>query len=74
MRQVDLEKLIIQAHRLYSDTSIYEIYDLDRDTAFQRMEELYKKIDLKRFDEYFSIVEQVKVWEEEDLTQLAFND
>lgn len=74
MGQVDVEQLIIQAHSLYSDISIYEIYDLDRDTAIQRINELYNEVDLRRFDEYFSIVEQVRAWAEGGLTHPAFDD
>ncbi|MBB5349196.1 hypothetical protein JWG42_10450 [Desulfoprunum benzoelyticum] len=59
-----LEDLIFAAHDLYGDYSIYEVIDLDKPAAIERMVEMYGSPDLERIEKYFSILDRIRAWRE----------
>ena len=59
-----LEELIDAAHDLYGDYSIYEVMDLDRSAAIERMVEMYGPADLERIERYFAVLDRIRAWRE----------
>ena len=60
-----LEELIDAAHDLYDDYSIYEVMDLDRPAAIERMVEMYGgSVDLGKMGKYFAILDLIREWRE----------
>lgn len=52
------EKLINEAHDLFGDYSIFEVYDLDRPEAIKTMKELYcSGVDLEKVGLYLDVLE-----------------
>ena len=52
------EKLINEAHDLFGDYSIFEVYDLDRPEAIKTMKELYGSgVDLEKVGLYLDVLE-----------------
>jgi len=60
--QDQLEELIDAAHDLYGDYSIYEVMDLDRPAAIERMVEMYGPPDWEKIQRYFSILDRIRAW------------
>ena len=59
-----LEDLIWQAHALYGKTSIFEVMDVDRNAAIERMIEIYGPADLERIERYFAVLDRIRAWRE----------
>jgi hypothetical protein len=57
----DDEKLINEAHDLFGEYSIFEVFDLDRPDAFEMMKELYGNgVDLEKVDRYLDVLEELR--------------
>ncbi|KAB2891388.1 MAG: hypothetical protein F9K32_04495 [Desulfobulbaceae bacterium] len=55
------ERLINEAHDLFGDYSIFEVIDLDRPAAIERMKEMYgNEVELAKVEEYLDILEKLK--------------
>ncbi|KGO33406.1 MAG: hypothetical protein WBN83_04090 [Desulfoprunum sp.] len=58
-----LEDLIDAACDLYGNYSIYEVIDLVRSSAIERMMEMYgQEIEMEKVERYFSILDQICEW------------
>jgi len=56
-------RLINQAYTIFSDYSIFEVIDLDRPAAVERMKELYgPRVDLGKVNRYLDLIYQAKKW------------
>ena len=53
----ELEDLVNAAHDLYGDYSIYEVMDLDRPAAIERMVEMYGQVDLEKVERYLAVLD-----------------
>ena len=60
----ELEELINAAHDLYGDYSIYEVMDLDRPAAIERMVEMYGPVDLEKVERYLAVLDRIREWRE----------
>ncbi|MGW8158705.1 MAG: hypothetical protein ACWGKN_09360 [Desulfoprunum sp.] len=65
----ELEELIDAAHDLYGDYSIYEVMDLDRLTAIDRMVEMYGPVDIGKVERYLAVLDRIRGWREPALPQ-----
>ena len=59
-----VEALVIEAHQIFGMTSIYEVMDLDRDTAIKTLAEFYGPADQDKIDKYLSILDELREDEE----------
>ena len=58
-----LEELIDAAYDLFNDFSIFQVIDLDRPAAVERMKKMYgSRVDLGKVDRYLDLLDQVKGW------------
>ena len=62
--QAYIDKLIEEAHDIYPKTSIYEVMDVDRDTAILRLSVYYGLPDMEKVVRYLAILDEVRKWEE----------
>ena len=61
----ELEELIDAAHDLFGDYSIYEVMDLDKPVAIERMVEMYGgSVDLRKMEKYFAVLDRIRAWRE----------
>lgn len=59
----DAERLVHAAYDLFNDYSIFEVIDLDRPAAVERMKELYGPlVDLGKVDRYLDLLTRMKGW------------
>lgn len=59
-----LEELIKKAHAICNRTSIFEVMDLDRTTAFMRLINEYgPPADRERLEQYLSILDEIREFE-----------
>jgi hypothetical protein len=63
------ESLIHQAHSIFSENSVYEVIDLDREMAVERLIYFYgPMIDMGKVDKYLTVVEELRAYEMENWT------
>ena len=60
MSDDQLEGLINQAHDIFGESSIYEVFDLDRKEAIEVLYEFYGLLDMDKVEKYFSILDQIR--------------
>lgn len=55
------EKLVDEAHDLFGDYSIFEVFDLDRPAAIEMMKELYGcDVDMEKVERYLDVLEKLR--------------
>jgi hypothetical protein len=54
------EELVKKAHTLFNRTSIFDVMDVDRATAFLRLIDEYGPPDIKRIEQYLSILDRMR--------------
>ena len=64
MAKDQLEDLIDQAHGIFGKSSIYEIFDLDREEVIEVLFDYYGLLDMDKVERYFSILEQIRAIEQ----------
>jgi len=56
-----LEDLINQAHDIFGESSIYEVFDFDnREEAIEVLSEFYDPLDMEKVERYFAILDQIR--------------
>ncbi len=61
------ENLIHQAHSIFSENSVYEVIDLDREMAVDRLIYFYgPMLDMGKVDRYLAVVDELRAYEMED--------
>lgn len=60
MNTYKLVNLIEEAHSIFDELSIYEVIDLDRDTAITRVSQLYKTDNIEMIQRYLDIVDDIR--------------
>lgn len=56
------EMLVEQAHSLFGETSIFEVFDLpNRQEVIQTLTEFYGLVDVGKVDRYLSILDQLRI-------------
>jgi len=59
MTEKEVEALIEEAHQIFGRTSIYEVIDMDRESAIATLVEFYGPIDEYDVDRYFAILDLI---------------
>ena len=55
------ERLIDEAHALFSENSIHEVIDLDREMAVERLIYFYgPEIDMEKVDKYLALADELQ--------------
>jgi hypothetical protein len=60
MNDDQIENLVKQAHQIFGKISIYEVIDLDRESAAKILTEHYGPTDEQQMEKYFSILDQLR--------------
>jgi len=61
------ESLIDEAHSIFSENSVYEVIDLDREMALSRLVYFYgSMLDMEKVDRYLAVVDELRAYEMED--------
>lgn len=56
-----IEILVEQAHRIFGETSIFEVYDLpNRLEVISTLVEFYGPVDVEKVDQYLAILDQLR--------------
>lgn len=55
-----IELLVDEAHKLFGNSSVHEVIDLEHEEALKFIVEHYGPVDMDRFDRYMKVVEKVK--------------
>ena len=57
----DDEKLINEAHDLFGDYSIFEVFDLERPAAIETMKEMHgSDVDIEKVERYLDVLEKLR--------------
>ena len=55
------ERLICAAHAIFSENSVHEVIDLDRQSAVERLIDFYgPEIDMEKVDRYLAVVWELR--------------
>ncbi len=64
MAQDPDERLIDQAHAIFSLNSVHEVIDLDREMALSRLVYFYgPMLDMGKVDKYLAVVDELRAYE-----------
>ncbi|KJR97314.1 MAG: hypothetical protein VR65_25720 [Desulfobulbaceae bacterium BRH_c16a] len=56
-----IEMLVEQAHGLFGETSIFEVFDLPgHQEIIQTLTEFYRPVDVGKVDQYIAIINQLR--------------
>lgn len=56
-----IEMLVEQAHHLFGETSIFEVFDLsDRQEVIRTLVEFYGPVNVEKVDQYLFILDQLR--------------
>ena len=56
-----VEMLVEQAHRIFGETSIFEVYDMpSRLEVIRTLVEFYRPMDIEKVDQYLVILDQLR--------------
>jgi hypothetical protein len=57
-----VEKLIDEVHSIYSENSVHEVIDLDRESSVERLIYFYgPDIDMEKVTKYLAIVDRLRI-------------
>lgn len=55
-----IDKLVEETHALFSATSLFEVYSLNKQAATEFLNEIYDDPDTERIDQYLQIIERLR--------------